>query len=93
MIIIAPTHSADEPEYDFECQRALKLAVLDLVEHAEQAGWQAQSVLNALVEIAGNQMVADEICPDPAGEPHRGRTGSAVNLVASVISGLHVAQA
>jgi hypothetical protein len=89
MEIIAPTHSPDAPEYDFECQRALELVVLDLVEQAEQAGWQSQSVLKALAEIVGNQMVADEMT-DPAGEPHRGRIGSAESLVASFISGRHV---
>jgi hypothetical protein len=91
--IIAPTHSADEPEYDFECQQALELAVLDLVDQAEQAGWHSQSVLKALAEIVGNQMVTDEIYPNPHGEPDRGRIGSAQDLVASFISGRHVPEA
>lgn len=77
MIIISPTHSADEPEYDFECQQALELAVLDLIDQAEQAGWQSQSVHKALAEIVGNQMVVDEIHADLAGESHRSPIGSA----------------
>ena len=93
MIIISPTHSADEPEYDFECQQALGLAAIDLIDQAGQAGWQSEWVHKALAEIVGNQIVVDEIHADPAGESHRGRINSGEKLVANFISGRLVPEA
>ncbi|MDQ0323862.1 hypothetical protein QO002_006069 [Pararhizobium capsulatum DSM 1112] len=66
MIIAAPTCSPVESEYDFQCQQALQLAVLALVDQATQAGWATQSTLKALGEIVTNQTLAYDHDPDPA---------------------------
>jgi hypothetical protein len=96
MVIVGPTHSPDEPEYEFECQRALELAVLDLVDQAGQAGWETGAAFRALAEIVGNQALAYEQDLDPAEdavETDDGRSLSAEKLLSSFISGRDVPDA
>ncbi|MDW5312980.1 hypothetical protein [Rhizobium sp. PL01] len=94
MVIVGPTHSPDEPEYEFECQRALELEVLDLVDKAGQAGWETGAAFRALAEIVVNQALAYE--QDPAEDAvgtEDGRYLSAEKLVASFVSGRDVPDA
>jgi hypothetical protein len=93
MVIVGPTHSPDEPEYEFECQRALELAVLDLVDQAGQAGWETGTAFGALAEIVGNQVLAYEQDLGPtedAVETEDGRYPFAAKLDCSFVSGRDV---
>lgn len=64
--ITAPTHPADHPDYQLDCEQAIDMAVGALVDEAIFAGWKPETVYAALVSVANNQRLAYDEDPDPS---------------------------
>ncbi|THF58711.1 hypothetical protein [Ollibium composti] len=64
-----PRHEGRYPDRNIDCQEALDLAVRDLVDRAENAGWTASEAYRAIDVIIVAQRLAYDLDPDPAEDP------------------------
>lgn len=47
-----PKHEGKYPDRNFDCQDAVADAVVDIIEHAEKAGWTALEAARAVSEVS-----------------------------------------
>ena len=68
-LIVKPRKDFDYPERRRDCEAAMEIAIVDLVDFAQSRGWKAPELLNAIKVAADNQIRAYGRDPDPADEP------------------------
>jgi hypothetical protein len=52
MTIRGPHRTCDHPDRSFECQRAIVVALNELVGDAQKVGWNKAEVLAAIIDVA-----------------------------------------
>jgi hypothetical protein len=65
-MISQPRNDSQYPERSTEYKQALKLAVQDLIEQAQQQGWRIQESIHAIGELIAEFRSAYTEDPDPA---------------------------
>lgn len=69
MTISQPPQDGQYPNRRSDCKQALKLALQDLVEQAQQLGWNTLESLDAIQELVAEFRTAYAEDPDPADDP------------------------
>lgn len=67
--IAPPSASPEDPSYNIECQQAIELALMAVVDQAAIAGWETARVLSAAREVIEQLAVGYEQDPDPDDAP------------------------
>lgn len=64
-----PLQPGNYPDRDVDCQEAMDIAIVELVDAASRARWTIPEALNAIARVIPHQRKAYYIDPDPSDDP------------------------